>query len=213
MVITDKTTIRTRYYLLNQPLNYIELTKENMSIQHGEDFKKFFDIISNESDRGAVLIAASIFDEGLKKIISAHLIDSDENSDPIFSGLSAPLSTFSAKIEISYRLGFIKKEAKEMLTLFRKIRNQFAHTFEVCSLNDASIKDRLNAIYQKQPDIYDSFKSVMLESISKIRSDIDADIFFEESISTRDMFNFIFAGQAAFISLMHLDVKKIEIQK
>ena len=44
------------------------------------------------------------------------------------------MGTFSAKINIAFRLGLIDKELKRCPHIFRKIRNSFSHKVYGCSL-------------------------------------------------------------------------------
>ncbi len=115
--------------------------------QYGKNLK----IIREESDRGAVLVAASMFESALKELITSVLKEpSNHNTDPLFSDGLAPLGTFSARIEMAYRLGLLEKNEKELLNLFKKLRNEFAHKIEANSLNDLRFRDRINSIMAKE---------------------------------------------------------------
>ncbi len=66
-------------------------------------------------------------------------------SVPLFRGY-APLSTFSAKIELCYAMGFISKKLYRSLTLVRKLRNDFAHEKHGVSFQEPKYRQRFLAI-------------------------------------------------------------------
>jgi DNA-binding MltR family transcriptional regulator len=96
-----------------------------------------------ESDRAAVILAASVADELLRTLLSAHLVPVTSSTDELFDGANAPLGTFSSRIEMSYRLGLVSVKFARDLHLIRKIRNDFAHNIHGCSFDDARIKSRI----------------------------------------------------------------------
>lgn len=114
--------------------------------------------IEAESDRGAVLVAAALLDNGLKSRISSRFLKNDDAKDPLFEGGNAPLGTFSAKIELAYRLGLIDKECKTSLNTFRKLRNDFAHEVAASKLSDSRIRDRLIASIKHYPYLVEVLK-------------------------------------------------------
>ncbi|EOM3720413.1 hypothetical protein ACMS80_003377, partial [Escherichia coli H20] len=67
---------------------------------------QFLSELNKESDRGSVLIAASIFDEWLSEIIQAHLLN-DKVAKGLLNGATAPLSSFAARTGLAYALGLI----------------------------------------------------------------------------------------------------------
>ncbi|HCO8941201.1 TPA: hypothetical protein OCB35_003134 [Escherichia coli] len=75
---------------------------------------QFLSELNKESDRGSVLIAASIFDEWLSEIIQAHLLN-DKVAKGLLNGATAPLSSFAARTGLAYALGLIMEhEYKEL---------------------------------------------------------------------------------------------------
>lgn len=58
----------------------------------------------------------------------------------------SPLSTFSAKIQITYRLGLIDKDIAHALNLVRRIRNSFAHELSGISLSNGAHSDRVKEL-------------------------------------------------------------------
>jgi hypothetical protein len=99
---------------------------------------------SATQDRAIALVAATALDEFLKAAILTRLIKltADEHEDLFGPNVSAPLSSFSARIKIGYALGLYDRQFREDLDLVRAIRNTFAHTlnhidFETPAVNQA----------------------------------------------------------------------------
>lgn len=63
----------------------------------------------------------------------------------LFQGM-APLSTFSAKIQIAYYLGLINKKQYHDLKIIKKVRNLFAHSINRTTFETLDIKDRCNQL-------------------------------------------------------------------
>lgn len=93
------------------------------------DEKKEIDLIE-ESDRGAVIVAAAILendlDEILKEAFRANELSEKQIGD-LFD-LNGPLSSFSSKALICYAFGLISKWIFDDLTTIRRLRNRFAHS-------------------------------------------------------------------------------------
>ncbi|WP_461787765.1 MltR family transcriptional regulator [Pedobacter sp.] len=116
-----------------------------------EIFKKFVDNDTNywddflvkelnaESDRGSVILACSLFDIALKAKIKSFLVHIENVNDDIFDDANSPLSTFSAKINMAYRLGIVSNHLKSDLHTLRDIRNSFAHNIDECSFDDTEV--------------------------------------------------------------------------
>ena len=82
-----------------------------------------------ESDRGCVIFGAAILEDGLEQLLRAVCRTDSPSTVKIVDSLFqtyAPFSTFSAKIQVTYALGLIPKDLKEILDLVRKLRNEFA---------------------------------------------------------------------------------------
>lgn len=99
-----------------------------------------FDLsIRTESTRAKVILAACYLDELLHQLIALVLKPSEKREDPLLDGPQAPLGTYSAKIELSYRLGVIPDGERKSLHLVRKIRNEFAHNLDRCDFSNPKI--------------------------------------------------------------------------
>jgi hypothetical protein len=120
------------------------MSVEAVSI-HWESFKNFVNEFKNESDRAAVILGAAKLDAVLAQILDRYFLPTVGNTDDLIDG-DSPLSTFSARIAVCYRLGLISAEFAKALHQVRKIRNSFAHDLSGCSLNSGPQSDRLKAL-------------------------------------------------------------------
>lgn len=100
---------------------------------------RLFAELNNQSDRVATITAAAFFEDALERAIESKFVPlSKTKREKIFDG-QAPLSTFSAKIEIGYALGLYGVVARADLHKTRKIRNLFAHTAEPLEFSEPDI--------------------------------------------------------------------------
>ncbi|UUY07088.1 hypothetical protein LRS11_14775 [Pseudomonas sp. J452] len=107
-----------------------------------EDQKILEEEFKGDSDRAAAIVGASYLDELLREIILEYLVeDTTKNNKELFSG-NGPLSTFSSRINLSYRFGIISENERKMLHGIRGVRNEFAHKLAGASFSDESIRQR-----------------------------------------------------------------------
>lgn len=97
--------------------------------------KDYLDELLGQNDRACALVAASILSQDLLSLIETKLTKlTEEERNLLFYEAQAPLSSFSARIALSYALGLIPSEERSNLTIIRHIRNTFAHTSRSISL-------------------------------------------------------------------------------
>lgn len=111
--------------------------------------------LGEETDRGACLVGASYIDEELEEIISAFTIDRIDPEE-LFGGPAAPISTFSSKSLVAYSLGLITETEYSEITLIRRIRNEFAHSWEDIDFETESISNRVDNLPWRGPEDDDS---------------------------------------------------------
>lgn len=115
-------------------------------------------VSDKESDRGCVIFSAAILEDGLEQLLRAICRTDDPSVDRIVDSLFqtyAPFSTFSAKIHVTYALGLIPKDLREILDLIRKIRNDFAHKKGSVTFQTPECQPRLQALRKAMdPDSY-----------------------------------------------------------
>jgi DNA-binding MltR family transcriptional regulator len=116
-----------------------------------EQVKRMQEAHKGESDRGIVLVYATILDETLKRCIESHLVNQKDVrkfvNDPY-----APLGTFSARITCAFAIGLIPEAEFRELNLIRKIRNRFAHSVDV-SFQSSSIVSYCNQLLSDSPPL------------------------------------------------------------
>lgn len=129
-----------------------EVTQSNLDGERFSHASHWYDIFDREfvreSDRAAVILTASLFDNALGNLLKNTLVPNPSASDDLFDGANAPLSTFSAKIAMSYRMGLISSRFTRDLHLIRKIRNEFAHNIHGCTFEDSRVKSRVLELYK-----------------------------------------------------------------
>ena len=128
--------------------------------------------LKKESDRAAVILGAAQLDNLLEQILLKVLLPNPQSKDDLFNG-NGPLITFSAKINLTYRLGIIDAPLTRNLHLIRKIRNDFAHASGACKLSSGEHKDRVMELnttvrnHSMYEGLYESFK----DQVEAIRID------------------------------------------
>lgn len=108
--------------------------------------------IIKESDRGAVLVAASVADSYLSKLFLASAAASDaDGTVKHLLRYPGPLSTFAAKSDIALVSGMIDSNVHGALQTLRRIRNDVAH-----SPADFALRDhlpRVRSMYELGPGV------------------------------------------------------------
>ena len=110
-----------------------------------QELSEFLNEFNKESDRGATLIAASVLDDWLQKIIKEFLVD-NQSAKNLISSFNAPLGTFAAKVEAAHALGLIQDNEFQEITLIRKIRNEFGHSWQGVSFETPKVSDLTNKL-------------------------------------------------------------------
>ncbi|MCQ1766097.1 hypothetical protein NOJ28_11175 [Neorhizobium galegae] len=104
-------------------------------------------VLGQETDRGAVLVAASFIEGQLGEVIKGFLIHHGAVKDLMSGSMGAPLQSFGSRISMAFSLGLITEKERDDCTIIRKIRNKFAHqvtpAFTEKSIIDLSANLRL----------------------------------------------------------------------
>lgn len=116
--------------------------KEVNKYKDGKGFYAFIGELTKETDRAAVILGAAKLDLLLYQILQKYLVPISGSEDK-FLNSDGPLSSFNAKIHMTYRLGLINSLFARSLHLIRKIRNDFAHEVEGCSLDSGAHRNRI----------------------------------------------------------------------
>lgn len=95
------------------------------------------------SDRACAILSGAIIDERLKSLIQKFLLPSSNIKNDKLLGRTAPIESFSSRIELARRLNLISDATCKSLNWIRDIRNSAAHK-ENFSLEENSYKDKIN---------------------------------------------------------------------
>ncbi|WP_292602450.1 MltR family transcriptional regulator [Mesorhizobium sp.] len=100
--------------------------------------------MENDSDRAVGIVAASAVEQRLEDLLRSRFPQTKLAlmlANEKFRS-SAPLGSFSAKIDLAYLFGHISEEAQHDLYVMKEIRNRFAHRMSIDSFEHAEIKSR-----------------------------------------------------------------------
>jgi DNA-binding MltR family transcriptional regulator len=107
----------------------------------------FFEACNKESDRGLALVAAEFMDATLERLLLARFASGIKQRPklikPLFEGFG-PLSTFSARINVSYAIDLLEDWMASDLDLIRRIRNELAHSLQSKTFRDPEITKMVN---------------------------------------------------------------------
>ena len=101
----------------------------------------------SERGRGAVLVGAARVDAALEVLLKAALVPPSRTETLL--AVDRPLGSFGARIAMAQRLGLLDASVEQALHTLRKVRNAFAHSTAVASLNEPSHQQRLADSYQQ----------------------------------------------------------------
>jgi hypothetical protein len=117
--------------MVNQPA-YISNLKAYSRTRYGSgtEAAHTVDDLSNESDRGAVILATTAIEDILEHTIITRLpgLSADEAARKRMFENDGVLSSFSKKTEMAYAMGIIDGECRKKIDIVREIRNACAHS-------------------------------------------------------------------------------------
>src|SRR5688572_1253343 len=93
-------------------------------------FNDFMAEFQTETDRGAAVLGASMLDQKLKEVINDFLIPCKQ-TDSIVNTIDGPIGNLGTRSKLAYSLGLISEQEFREIEIVRKIRNVFAHKFEL----------------------------------------------------------------------------------
>lgn len=98
-----------------------------------ESHASFIDLLESsfrESDRGCVLVAATIVDEELERLLRTFFAlrsqATQSESDFFFKGVLPPLQSTALKIRMATALGLIERRVAKSLVALQRLRSQVA---------------------------------------------------------------------------------------
>jgi DNA-binding MltR family transcriptional regulator len=112
---------------------------EIRGIHIGSQFNK-------ESDRGIVLLSATLLEENLELMLRKHFAGKATTViNPLFEGFG-PLATFSGKIKIAYAFGLLTDDEFHDLEIIREIQNHFAHRYEEADFDQEWVAQKVGQL-------------------------------------------------------------------
>ena len=105
--------------------------------------------ITEQTDRGAAIVAFSYLEDTLTKAIQSHLLNRKYKGEIIRNTLfrgAGPLATFSARRRLAYLLGFFGPKTYNDLERLAHIRNEFAHIHSRRSFKSQRIRGLCEAL-------------------------------------------------------------------
>lgn len=174
--------------------------------RRAESFQKFINLLKEESDRGCVIVSAAMLDDILSQLLKRRLAPSLEKKDELLDDGSAAFSTFSARINLAYRVGLIRSNVRATLHLLRRIRNDFAHISDPTTFDSSSVKSRVHEIFTLNKEIMNSFS----ESIVDNGFPKPGNSNFIEAFGTRSAYEVLIAFSATFLLDAVNDVEHID---
>lgn len=106
---------------------------------------KFNGLVNSEGDRSAALLVAAYLEEQLEALLLAYLLDVPA-AKLLVCGFNAPLGTFSSRCKAAYALGLISSVQFKDIERIRKIRNEFAHNWDLTSFDDTRVIGTVRSI-------------------------------------------------------------------
>ena len=123
-----------------------EITKDPVAEAAAGTAQKIATQMLREKGRGAILVGAARIDTALEGLLKSVMLPGSPKDDNLFKP-ERPLGTFSAKIALAARLSLIEKPVEKAIQTIRKIRNDFAHSFDDICISDEQYQSRLAEAY------------------------------------------------------------------
>lgn len=121
----------------------------------GVDIDAFSSRFAKETDRACAVLGAAFLDAHLEDVFRRRLSGSVNK----ILGQSGPLGSFGARVDVASALRWIDDDTHNDLTMIRRIRNAFAHSFDHdLSFRDPSVSSRCNEL-RSSSAFFDGFEA------------------------------------------------------
>ena len=100
---------------------------------------------AKETDRGALIMAAALFDEAVLALLKARLVV-DPKSDKLFAPQVCSAHMALESKEMAHRVGAISKQRLADLTTIGEIRNRFAHHILDATFDAPWVKQKVDSL-------------------------------------------------------------------
>lgn len=185
----------------------METTEPDIMI---ETFSSFIKQTSEESDRGSVLVAVSIIDDILAQLLKVKLVPTLERNDELFDGAYAPFSSFSARIDLAYRVALIGTNTRRSCHILRKIRNDFAHATEVKGFTHSATQDRIRELFKLNSNMVELLEKVIIEGTKGHEIEIREFNDLIKKFGWRFVFQLLFASLASSLAVAIDEIQGIK---
>ena len=110
-------------------------------VTHEVDPEVFARIVQQESDRGAIMLCATMIDDSLRDRLSVAFSAANKADRDRLFDLQGPAGTFSSRILLASSLGVITREERASIDLIRHMRNACAHAQNNLNFDSPTIRD------------------------------------------------------------------------
>jgi len=131
-----------------------------------DDVDKAVQDYSDESDRGAIILAATYVEDMLELKIMLYMpgLHNDEPTRRrMFEG-DGQIATFSRKTELAYALGIIDDDYRKKIDLIREIRNACAHSRKPLSMKTEVLRTACEVVVRDILPIFEPDKPLLLRN-------------------------------------------------
>ena len=131
------------------------------------------DLLNEKSPRIIIIVGSSKIDDALADIIGKVLLPKSakrNDQDELLEG-DFPLSTFSARVKMLYRLGLIDNSFYKVIEKIRKIRNIGAHKLAF-DIDSSPLREHVYDLYK----LVEQRKSFLLTKERYFRDEPDTNI-------------------------------------
>ena len=149
--------------------------------------REFTEELHKQTDRGAGIVAAAVLEDALETTIEQRLLELSADRREKLFGRLAPLSTFSAKIELGFALGLFSNEGRKALDMIRDVRNKFAHEMKIITFDDPGIEALIRkakpARMSNNSTPRDSFLALFYQSLNLLYLEQSRDIRLKSNVT------------------------------
>lgn len=110
----------------------------------------FIDSMAGESDRGLIIIAASLVEDALVQTIEDRLAPLNRKERDALFDFNGPMGTFSSRIKVAQALSIISRETRKHIEMIREMRNACAHSPNRLTFADEAIRQAVFSMFVHQ---------------------------------------------------------------
>ena len=100
----------------------------------------FVAALKGESDRGAIILAATMIDDRLSIALRERMPDINSAEAARIFGVDGLAGTFANRLKLAQALGIIDRGTRKLLELIREMRNACAHSRQIMTFSTPVIR-------------------------------------------------------------------------